>query len=98
KREMEDIYGRKKGYPAVRVFEAANLDERDRLLAIYSGSVVREEDAHWVRDLMTRLGTHEEGRKQVDGYASAALVALSASGASGVAADQLRSFAQGRPW
>ncbi len=98
KREMEDIYGRKKSYPAVRVFETASVDERKRLAAIYGGSVVQEQDAHWVRDLMTRLGLHDEGRRRVESCAATALDALSASGATGAAAGQLHAFAQGHAW
>ncbi len=98
KREMEDIYGRKKSFPAMRLFETASREERDRQLAIYRGSVVDEQDALWVRDLMTRLGLHEEGRSRVERFAAEALVALSESGASGAAADHLYSFAQGKPW
>ena len=98
KREMEDIYGRKKSYPAVRVFETASPDEQERLSAIYGAPVVQEQDALWVRDLMTRLGLHEEGRRRVETCAATALEALSTAGASGAAAGQLHAFAQGHAW
>lgn len=93
KRLMEDVYSRKKSYPAVRAFETASGPDAERLRTIYADGAVSEEDAHWVRDLMTRLGLHEEGRARVRECVAAGLAALDSSGASGSAAGQLRAFA-----
>ncbi|MDP9381719.1 MAG: polyprenyl synthetase family protein [Chloroflexota bacterium] len=94
KRPMEDIYSRKKSYPAVRAFESATGDAAARLREIYAGTSVCDEDALWVRELMTELGLREEGRARVRQCMGAALDALSASDASGPAEAQLREFAE----
>jgi geranylgeranyl diphosphate synthase type I len=93
KRLMEDVYSRKKSYPAVRAFETATGPDAERLRAIYADGRVSTADAHWVRDLMTRLGLHEEGRERVRECVAAGIAALDSSGASGPAAGQLRAFA-----
>ncbi len=95
KRPLEDVYKRKKSYPVVRAFEKAVGSEADNLHRIYRAGPVSEEDAFWVRDLMTRLGIHEEGRERIRGYASRAFAALDEAGASGPTAEELRRAAEG---
>lgn len=95
KRELEDIYSRKKSHPAVRAFETATGPDATRLRSIYAASSVSDEDALWVRDLMGRLGLHAEGKARVRDHMTRALDALNASGAAGPAADELRALAAG---
>lgn len=95
KRLMEDIYRRKKSYPAVRAFETATGAEVARLREIYAAPAVEDSDAHWARDLMSRLGLYEEGRARIQGCVQSGLRALKASNARGPAAEQLREFANG---
>jgi geranylgeranyl diphosphate synthase type I len=95
KRAMEDIYSRKKAYAAVRAFEISRGDDAARLRSIYAEGPVSEQDAAWVRELMGRLGVHEEGEAKVRECAAGAVEALAAAGASGPAADDLRAVAEG---
>lgn len=95
KRPMEDIYSRKKSYPAVRAFEAARGEDAARLREIYGSASVSEQDAFWVQALMGRLGLREEGKARVRACMSRGLEDLAAAGASGPAARQLREFASG---
>lgn len=95
KRPMEDIYKHKKSYPAVRAFELASGEDAARLRSIYAMPDISEAGALWVRDLMTRLGLHEEGQVRVREYVSVASESLDASGATGPAAANLRRLAEG---
>ncbi len=80
KRAMEDVYSRKKSYPAVRAFELATGEDAARLRSIYSDGEVSESDALWTRELMDRLGIREEGLARVREYASSATEALEHTG------------------
>ncbi len=95
KRLLEDIYRRKKSYPAVRAFETATGADAIRLREIYANPAMEDSDAHWARDLMSRLGLQEEGRARIQECVQSGLRALEASKASGPAAEQLRQFASG---
>lgn len=94
KHAMEDIYSRKKSYPAVRAFELAEGDDLDRLTQIYSRERVREQDALWVRDLMSSLGIQDEGNARVESCVRSALENLSEAKACGSAAQELEQMAR----
>jgi len=95
KRAMEDLYSRKKSYPAVRAFELAAGSDAQRLRAVYSQAVVSQGDALWVRELMTGLGLREEGAAKVEEYTLAALGSLDTAGADGPGGEGLRQLARG---
>ncbi len=94
KREMEDIYGRKKGYPAVRALELASGGQAARLTRVYASEEVKEEDATWVRELMTSLGIPEEGHERARAHVSRAVESLDRAGAGGPARRALEDVAR----
>lgn len=94
KRAMEDVYSRKKSYPAVRAFELAGGADADRLRSVYEQDELSIEDALWLRALMTGLGIESEGRERLRALRAEAQSALRAAGASGPAAEELSAFAE----
>ena len=94
KRELEDIFRKKKSYPIVKAMEVLEGNEAERLRQIYKNESITDEEALWVKETLKNRGIMQEGIEKVHEYLSRAVAALQQAGASGVAMQRLQVFVE----